>query len=144
MTLNAISHRTKQVILSCMVGNWLEWYEFAIFGFLSKQISQSFFPADDPFLAILMTYGVFATGFIMRPVGAILSGYLGDRHGRKVGLLVSIVLMAVPTFCMGILPTYNQIGIMAPILLLICRMFQGISVGGEFSGSVVYLIEHAP
>ncbi len=80
----------------------------------------------------------------MRPVGAILSGYLGDRHGRKVGLLVSITMMAIPTFCMGILPTYDQVGIMAPLLLLICRMLQGISVGGEFSGSVVYLIEHAP
>ena len=136
--------KIKKIILSCLVGNWLEWYEFAIFGFLSKQISMNFFPATNPRLAILMTYGVFATGFIMRPIGAILSGYLGDRHGRKTGLLVSIVLMAIPTFCMGILPTYDQVGLIAPLLLLLCRMLQGISLGGEFSGSIVYLIEHAP
>lgn len=140
----ASPQKIKQIILSCLVGNWLEWYEFAIFGFLSKQISQNFFPSTDPRLAILMTYGIFATGFIMRPIGAILSGYLGDQHGRKTGLLVSIVLMAIPTFCMGILPTYDQAGIIAPLLLLLCRMLQGVSLGGEFSGSIVYLIEHAP
>lgn len=136
--------KIKQIILSCLVGNWLEWYEFAIFGFLSKQISENFFPSTDPFLGIMMTYGVFATGFVMRPVGAILSGYLGDRHGRKIGLLVSIVLMAIPTFLMGLLPTYDQVGLLAPLLLLLCRMLQGVSLGGEFSGSIVYLIEHAP
>lgn len=136
--------KIKQIILSCLVGNWLEWYEFAIFGFLSKQISQNFFPATDPSLAILMTYGIFATGFLMRPVGGILSGYLGDRHGRKTGLLVSIVLMAIPTFLMGILPTYDQVGLLAPLFLLLCRMVQGVSLGGEFSSSIVYLIEHAP
>lgn len=134
----------KKVIISCMMGNWLEWYEFAIFGFLTKQLSQAFFPSSDPLLALLMTYGVYATGFIMRPVGALICGYLGDRKGRKVGLLFSVGFMAVPTFCMGILPTYDHIGIIAPIVLIICRLLQGISLGGEFSGSIVCLIEHAP
>lgn len=136
--------RLRKIIISCMVGNWLEWYEFAIFGFLSKPLSQAFFPSSDPFLALLMTYAVYATGFLMRPVGALLCGYLGDYKGRKVGLLFSVGFMAIPTFCMGILPTYEQLGILAPVLLSFCRLMQGISIGGEFGGSIVCLIEHAP
>lgn len=126
------------------MGNWLEWYEFAIFGFLIKPISYSFFPSTSPFLATLMSYGIFACGFIMRPLGALFCGYIGDRKGRKAGLLYSVAFMAIPTFMMGLLPTYEQIGILSPLLLLLCRLFQGLSVGGEFSGSVVCLIEHAP
>lgn len=134
----------RKIVLSCFAGNMLEWYEFAIFGFLTNYISQQFFPASNPYLATLMTYAIFATGFIMRPLGAILSGHIGDRHGRRGGLMLSIALMALPTFMIGCLPTYNQIGIFAPILLLLCRMIQGVSLGGEFSGSIVYLIEHSP
>lgn len=136
--------RLRKIIISCMIGNWLEWYEFAIFGFLAKPLSQAFFPSSDPMLAMLMTYGVYATGFIMRPVGALLCGYLGDYKGRKIGLLFSVGFMAIPTFCMGILPTYDQIGIVAPLILIFCRLMQGISIGGEFGGSIVCLIEHAP
>jgi MHS family proline/betaine transporter-like MFS transporter len=134
----------KKIVISCFAGNMLEWYEFAVFGFLTTYISQNFFPGSSPYLATLMTYAIFATGFIMRPLGAILSGHIGDRQGRRGGLLLSITLMALPTFIIGCLPTYNQIGILAPILLLLCRMIQGISLGGEFSGSIVYLIEHSP
>ncbi|WP_051908534.1 MFS transporter [Candidatus Odyssella acanthamoebae] len=134
----------KKIAISCFAGNMLEWYEFAVFGFLTTYISQNFFPTSSPYLATLMTYAIFATGFIMRPLGAILSGHIGDRQGRRGGLLLSITLMALPTFAIGCLPTYEQIGILAPILLLLCRMIQGISLGGEFSGSIVYLIEHSP
>ncbi len=139
-----MSAHLKKIVISCFAGNMLEWYEFAVFGFLTHYISQQFFPSSNPYLATLMTYAVFATGFIMRPLGAILSGHIGDRHGRREGLLLSIALMALPTFAIGCLPTYEQIGIWAPCLLLILRMVQGISLGGEFSGSVVYLIEHSP
>jgi len=134
----------KKIVISCFAGNMLEWYEFAVFGFLISYISQNFFPSSNPYLATLMTYAIFATGFIMRPLGAILSGHIGDSQGRRGGLLLSITLMALPTFAIGCLPTYEQIGILAPLLLLICRMIQGISLGGEFSGSIVYLIEHSP
>lgn len=134
----------KRIVISCFAGNMLEWYEFAIFGFLTVYISQQFFPSSNPYLATLMTYAIFATGFIMRPLGAIFSGHIGDRYGRRRGLMLSIALMALPTFIIGCLPTYEQIGVLAPVLLLICRMIQGISLGGEFSGSVVYLIEHTP
>ena len=134
----------KKVIISCFSGTMLEFYEFAVFGYLTKQIPQLFFPNKDSFTATLLTYAVFATGFIMRPLGAILSGYLGDRRGRKSGLLFSIGLMTIPSFCIGLLPTYEQIGVLAPLLILICRMLQGISLGGEFGGSIIYLIESAP
>ena len=135
---------SKKILLSCFAGNLLEWYEFAIFGFMTHVISQQFFPSSSPYLSMMMTYAVFAIGFIIRPFGAILSGHIGDLYGRRGGLMLSIALMAMPTFMIGCLPTYDQIGIAAPLLLLACRMVQGISLGGEFSGSIVYLIEHAP
>ena len=135
---------SKKILFSCFAGNLLEWYEFAIFGFMTHIISQQFFPSTSAFLSMMMTYAVFAIGFIIRPFGAILSGHIGDQYGRKSGLMLSIALMAMPTFLIGCLPTYEQAGVIAPLLLLLCRMIQGISLGGEFSGSVVYLIEHAP
>lgn len=135
---------TTKIIISCFAGNVLEWYEFAVFGYLTPYISQLFFPLNDPTTGLLFTYGIFATGFIMRPFGAVLTGYIGDRHGRKAGLTLSILMMTVPTMMIGLLPTYEQIGILAPILILCCRLVQGISLGGEFSGSIIYLIENAP
>lgn len=134
----------SRVIISCFAGNVLEWYEFAVFGYLTPYISQLFFPDNDPAMALLFTYGLFATGFIMRPLGAILAGYIGDRHGRKASLTFSILMMTIPTTVMGLLPTYAQIGLFAPILILCCRLIQGISLGGEFSSSIIYLIENAP
>ena len=139
-----MTRSSKKILFSCFAGNLLEWYEFAIFGFMTHVISIQFFPASSPFLSMMMTYAVFAIGFLIRPFGAILSGHIGDLYGRRGGLMLSIALMALPTFVIGCLPTYGQAGIIAPILLLICRMVQGISLGGEFSGSIVYLIEHAP
>lgn len=135
---------TAKIIISCFSGNVLEWYEFAVFGYLTPYISQLFFPAKDPTTALLFTYGIFATGFVMRPLGAIITGYIGDRYGRKVSLTFSILLMTIPTTAIGLLPTYEQIGIFAPILILCCRLIQGISLGGEFSSSTIYLIENAP
>lgn len=130
--------------ISCFVGNLLEWYEFAIFGYLTPYISQLFFPSDHPTTALLLTYGIFATGFVMRPLGAIIAGYIGDHYGRKISLIISILMMTIPTVTIGLLPTYHQIGILAPLLILCCRLIQGLSLGGEFSGSIIYLIENAP
>lgn len=135
---------TIKIIISCFSGNVLEWYEFAIFGYLIPYISQLFFPSNNSITATLFTYGIFATGFVMRPVGAILTGYIGDRYGRKLSLTFSILTMTIPTTAIGLLPTYEQIGIFAPILILCCRLIQGISLGGEFSSSIIYLIESAP
>lgn len=134
----------RKVIVSGMIANGLEWYDYALFGLLAPIISVIFFPEGDKTTALIATYGIFAAGFIMRPVGAVLFGYLGDKYGRKASLVISIMLMAVPTACIGLLPTYAQIGVGAPILLTIIRLLQGLSLGGAFSGSIAFVVEHAP
>jgi MHS family proline/betaine transporter-like MFS transporter len=135
---------TKKVITSSMIGNGLEWYDYALYGHFAAIISRKFFPATDPAVALIATFGIFAAGFLMRPIGAIFFGYIGDKYGRKNALALSILLMAIPTACIGLLPSYETIGIAAPILLTIIRLTQGIAIGGEFGGSIVYLVEHAP
>jgi MHS family proline/betaine transporter-like MFS transporter len=130
-------------MLGCFIGNALEWFDFAIYGYLASVLGQLFFPNLDPYAALLSSYGVFATAFIMRPIGAILFGHLGDKWGRKKALLWSLGSMAIPTVLMGLLPIYEHIGVFAPLGLVICRMIQGLSLGGEFSGSVILLVEHS-
>lgn len=129
--------------LAGMVGNILEWYDFALYGYLAVVLSHVFFPADG-IGALISTYGVFAIGFLMRPLGAVLFGFIGDRFGRRKALFFSVILMVLPTFAIGILPTYASIGITATILLVAIRLLQGLSVGGEFSSSVTYMVENAP
>jgi MHS family proline/betaine transporter-like MFS transporter len=133
----------KKVVTSTMLGNGLEWYDYALYGTFTALISKHFFPKDDENVALIATFGIFAIGFLMRPLGAMLFGYIGDKYGRKNALSLSILLMAIPTACIGLLPTYNMIGIWAPILLTLIRLVQGVAIGGEFSGSIVYLVEHA-
>ncbi|MBM3632952.1 MAG: MHS family MFS transporter [Alphaproteobacteria bacterium] len=138
------SKASKNLMLGCFVGNALEWFDFAIYGYLAGILAQLFFPNFDTYTALLSSYGVFAAAFLMRPIGAILFGHFGDKWGRKKALLWSLAGMAVPTVIMGVLPVYNDIGIFAPFSLIICRLIQGLSLGGEFSGSVLLLTEHAP
>jgi MHS family proline/betaine transporter-like MFS transporter len=125
------------------IGNALEWYDFSLFGYFAPVISSQFFPSTDPRAALVNTFGVFAAGFLMRPIGAILFGHLGDRMGRKRALGLSVLLMAVPTALVWLLPTYQQIGLAAALLLLLVRLLQGLSVGGEYVGSMSYLAESA-
>lgn len=127
-----------------MVGNVLEWYDFALFGFMAPILSPLFFPAEDRYASLLATYGVFAIGFLMRPLGGIFFGHIGDRLGRKKALEWSVLLMAISTTLLGLLPTHAQVGLVAPLLLTLMRMAQGFSVGGEFIGSISFLGEHAP
>jgi MHS family proline/betaine transporter-like MFS transporter len=134
----------KRVVTAGVVGNVLEWYDFAVYGYLARTIGELFFPSVDPRTSLLASFGTYAVGFFMRPVGAALFGHIGDRYGRARALLLSIALMAVPTFLMGLLPTYATIGLAAPVLLIFLRMLQGIAVGGEFTSSMVFLAEHAP
>lgn len=134
----------KHILLPGSLGNLLESYDFALYGYFSPLIAKLFFPNQDPFLSLLATFGVFAVGLFLRPVGAIIFSYFGDKAGRKKALLASLILMALSTTGMGLIPTYAQIGIMASILLIFCRMVQGLSMGGEFTGSLVYMTEHAP
>jgi len=135
-------HR-RRIVWAGIVGNVMEWYDFAIYGFFARTIGSLYFPAEDPRTSLLAAYAVFAVGFLMRPLGAILFGHIGDRVGRGPALLWSVVAMAIPTLIMGLLPTYAQIGIWASILMLICRMMQGLAVGGEYTSSAVFLAETA-
>ncbi|MDQ7056182.1 MAG: MFS transporter [Persephonella sp.] len=134
----------SKVLFAGMVGNILEWYDFVVYGFLAIIIGELFFPSEDPMVSLLKSFGVFAVGFVMRPVGAVVFGHIGDRYGRKKALTISIVLMALSTTAIGLLPTYAQIGIIAPILLVILKLMQGLSVGGEYTTSVSFIVEHAP
>lgn len=133
----------KKVVASTMLGNGLEWYDYALYGTFTALISKHFFPAGDENVALIATFGIFAIGFLMRPLGAMMFGYIGDKYGRKNALSLSILMMAIPTACIGLLPTYEMIGIYAPILLTLIRLVQGVAIGGEFGGSIVYLVEHA-
>lgn len=138
------SKLNRKILIQGLFGNILEWYDFALYGYFASKISTLFFPSDSLFKSMIMTYIVFAIGLFMRPLGGILFGYLGDKYGRIKSLIYSIFLMAVPTCVIGILPTYDSIGIWSSIILTLCRFFQGIAVGGEFTCSMVYIIEYSP
>lgn len=127
-----------------MIGNALEWYDFILYIQFSSIIGRLFFPATDQFTALLATFGIFAVGFIMRPIGGVLFGLLGDKFGRKSALVASILMMAIPTALIGFIPTYDQIGISAPICLTLMRLLQGLALGGGFSGCMAFIVEHAP
>lgn len=133
-----------RLLIAGIVGNLLEWFDFAIYGFFAVTIGKLFFPAQDPVAQVISAFGIFAIGFLMRPIGGVLLGYIGDKHGRHTAMLISVAAMAIPTFLVGVLPTYATLGIAAPIILLILRMIQGLSVGGEYTTSVVYMVENSP
>jgi len=137
------AHR-RRVIAVGMIGNVLEWYDFAIYGYFAAQIGRYFFPHEDPIAQLLSAFGVFAIGYLMRPIGGAIVGHIGDRFGRRAALSFSVAAMAIPTFLIGLLPGYHIIGLSAPIALTVLRMVQGLSVGGEYTSSMVFLVEHAP
>jgi MFS transporter, MHS family, proline/betaine transporter len=138
------SAQTRKVIAAGMIGNVLEWYDFAIYGYFASAIGRQFFPHEDPVAQLLSAFGVFALGYLMRPVGGALVGHIGDRFGRRGALTFSVTAMAVPTFLIGVLPGYSTLGVLAPAALTLLRMVQGLSVGGEYTSSMVFLVEHAP
>src|SRR5689334_17840181 len=131
----------RRVVSAAVIGNVLEWYDFAVYGFFTQILASQFFPSDDPIVSELAWFASFAIGFLMRPVGAALFGYIGDRYGRVRALLLSIAMMAIPTVLMGLLPTYATVGVAASFLIVVLRMFQGMAVGGEFTASIVFLAE---
>ncbi|MBI6853695.1 MFS transporter [Pseudomonas cichorii] len=134
----------RKVIVAAALGNFVEWFDFAVYGFLATTIALQFFPSTDTSAALLKTFAVFAVAFAFRPLGGIFFGMLGDRIGRKRTLAITILLMAGATTLIGLLPTYAAIGVTAPILLTIIRCAQGFSAGGEYAGACAYLMEHAP
>lgn len=134
----------RKVVISGMIGNGLEWYDYALYGQMAWLISKLFFPEGDETVKLIATFGIFAAGFVIRPVGGVIFGWLGDAYGRKNAMVIAVLMMAIPTGCIGLLPTYEQIGLWAPVLLTIIRLLQGLSLGGEFSSSITYIVEHAP
>lgn len=134
----------RSVITASSLGTMIEWYDFYIFGMLAKTISTQFFPEGNPTAALLSTLAIFAAGFIVRPFGALVFGRLGDLIGRKYTFLLTLVLMGGSTFLIGCVPSYSSIGIVAPILVLLLRLLQGLALGGEYGGAATYVAEHAP
>jgi len=135
---------SPRVIAAGIIGNMLEWYDFAIYGYFAAQIGRTFFPGKDEVTQVLSAFGIFAVGFLMRPLGGAVVGHIGDRFGRQTALTFSVTAMAVPTFLVGVLPGYQTLGLAAPIILTLLRMLQGVSVGGECPTSLVFLFEQAP
>ena len=134
----------RGLAIAGMAGNILEWYDFSIYGFFAYAIGENFFPSAHASSELIDAFGVFAAGFLMRPVGAVLFGHIGDRYGRGNALTLSVVAMAVPTFLIGLLPTFKQIGVTASVLMVALRLIQGLSVGGEYTTSVIFMVEGCP
>jgi MHS family proline/betaine transporter-like MFS transporter len=135
---------SPKVVVSGVIGNTLENYDYVLYANFAVIISKMFFPAGDLYTSLIATFGVFAAGFLTRPIGALIFGHIGDKYSRKTALSFSIMLMSFPTSLIGLLPTYSEIGILAPLALVIIRMMQGISIGGETSGFMTYLMESVP
>jgi MHS family proline/betaine transporter-like MFS transporter len=135
---------TGKAVSAAVIGNVLEWYDFSVYAFVAAIIAKKFFPAADEVTALLATFLAYGLGFVARPLGGIVIGRLGDTRGRKVALLLTIFLMAIGTVLIGVLPTYAAIGFVAPLLLVLARLMQGFSAGGEWGGSTAYIVEWAP
>jgi MFS family permease len=133
-----------KIIFASGLGTMIEWYDFYIFGSLAVIMSELMFPKGDPAWNLIKTWALFATGFIVRPFGALVFGRVGDLIGRKYAFLVTLSIMGLATFVIGLLPTYATIGIAAPLILLLLRLLQGLALGGEYGGAAVYVAEHVP
>lgn len=134
----------KMPIAAACFGNFIEFYDFIVWGYFATIISTLFFPSDDPVAGLLITYTVFAVSYVARPIGSLIFGYLGDKYGRRTPLTVSILLIALSTTAIGLMPAYASIGIWAPIGLTLLRLAQGVAVGGEYGGAMAYISENSP
>ncbi|MES4904534.1 MULTISPECIES: MFS transporter [unclassified Streptomyces] len=139
-----IPPKAHRVIIAASVGNALEWFDIAIYGFFAATIAKLFFPSSDDTVSLLLTFGTFGVSYVVRPVGAVVLGRYADRVGRKAALMLSIKLMMLGTLLIAAMPTYGVIGVAAPVAILLARLIQGFSAGGEFGSSTAFLVEHAP
>ena len=144
MPLNAAKPNLHKTLFATCIGNALEWFDIAVYGFFASYIAHAFFPTSDPSVSMLLTFGSFGVSFLIRPLGAIVLGNYADRHGRKKALLLSINLMMLGGAVITFMPSYSSIGLMAPLLILLARLVQGFSAGGEFGSSTAFLVEHFP
>jgi len=136
--------RPSRIIAAACVGNALEWYDIAVYSFFASYVAKVFFPTDDPTNSLLLALGTFAASFLIRPVGALVLGSYADRAGRKPALSLSIALMVIGTLLITVMPSYETIGILAPIGILVARLIQGFSAGGEFGSATALMVEHMP
>lgn len=138
-----ICSSSKKAMLAGMSGTALQWYDFAIFGYFAPIIAANYFPDENPVAALLSAFGVFAVGYLLSPLGSFVFGFIGDRYGRKRALMLSILAMTIPTSLISLLPGYQHIGIAASILITLLRVIQGFVASSEFTGSAIFLVEHA-
>lgn len=136
--------RLRKAITAASLGNALEWFDFGVYGFVAYALGQVFFPSATPSIQMIAALATFSVPFLIRPLGGIFFGMLGDKYGRQKILAITIIIMSISTFCIGLIPSYASIGIWAPILLLLAKMAQGFSVGGEYTGASIFVAEYSP
>ena len=136
--------KLKKAITAASLGNAMEWFDFGVYGFLAYVLGQVFFPAVSPGVQMIAALATFSVPFLIRPLGGVFFGIMGDKFGRQKVLSITIIIMAVSTFCIGLIPSYATIGIWAPVLLLLAKLAQGFSVGGEYSGAAIFVAEYSP
>src|ERR1700709_729329 len=141
---DSVKKNVTRLIVATSIGNALEWYDITVYGYFAAYLSKAFFPNSDPTISILLTFGTFGLSYLIRPIGGVVLGAYADRHGRKASLMISIVMMTLGTLVIAFMPTYETIGMLAPIAVLAARLVQGFSAGGEFGSSTAFLVEHAP
>lgn len=134
--------KRRTIFLSAIAGNILEYYDFTVYAIFIAIISKTFFPAESEFLQSLLGLSAFAVGFLTRPIGGILFGYIADKYGRRTSLIISMLGMTIPTFTIGLIPDYTEIGILAPITLVVMRLLQGLCISGEGAGAAIFILEH--
>lgn len=136
--------RLKKAITAASLGNAMEWFDFGVYGFVAYALGKVFFPDASPSVQMIAALGTFSVPFLIRPLGGLFFGMLGDKYGRQKILSITIIIMSLSTFCIGLIPSYATIGIWAPILLLLAKMAQGFSVGGEYTGASIFVAEYSP
>jgi MHS family proline/betaine transporter-like MFS transporter len=141
---SAMPSDSRRAVVAGAIGHLIEWYDFIVYAYFASVIAGLFFPANNANLSLLLTFAVFGIGFVFRPLGSIIFGHLGDRYGRRNTLVAVIAMMTVSTGLIGLLPTYEQIGVAAPLLLIALRLIQGVAAGGEFGGASSFILEYAP
>lgn len=135
----------KRAVAAAALGNAMEWFDFGVYAYIADTISEVFFPASvAPGVRLIGTFGAFTAAFLMRPLGGLVFGPLGDRIGRQKVLAVTMIMMAIGTLCIGLIPSYSSIGVWSPILLVLARMVQGFSTGGEYGGATTFIAEYSP
>jgi MHS family proline/betaine transporter-like MFS transporter len=150
MSVTATGERTqpggvrKRAVIAAVIGNFIEWYDFTLYGYLAVVIAPLFFPAENRLVSLMATFAVFGVAFVMRPIGALVFGSIGDRIGRRNTLAAIILITSGATFFIGLVPSYETIGILAPLLLVLARVVQGFAVGGEYGGATSFMVEYAP